>query len=597
MSRTATLRAGASTYTLAAKPNGNQGNPAQVAHATAAVAPSWWWWSLAGIPADAVISEAPFTVRQSADYPAPGGTRTVTALRCAAWKTSTLTHNHQPALRTESASASRTTASPKGTAWVLDLADLVQAALGHGALYFRLVSNSATVRYLRGVSAATLRPELVVVYDTVTPPPSGLSPDGAAVSSRTPAISWTPWPGQLGYRVQVSADPTFATVDYDSTLLTSPESSHPLAGSGYQLPADGTHVYVRALRNGPLGLSGWSPVAETWYSPLPAIVLTNPVAVVPDGTPPITWDVTFGAQAIYRALITQDGNRLWDSKPQKDPAARAVAPTSGVTRLGSTATARVEVTDDELRVAVPGAPVTAVATVDFTVTDTDSVNPVTDLTIETDLAAPWATADWSWPVLPDEWALIATATNTIVDRFPGTDAAIGGTRYQRRFYKAPPNWQTTYRMAPVSNGAIAAGGNESTITPTVKGLCLVDPATGEEVRILGRDEPEGSYPSLVETSSPLDLGYDVVRELSLRGWTGDLTGYLADAYGVSPEDAYRQLLAFKSDGRPLRLAWSLVNIPVVLHSVSPTPVRAGVSVDSKRFNVKAVAVQQGENPF
>ena len=98
---------------------------------------------------------------------------------------------------------------------------------------------------------------------TGTAPPSvptlATPANGTTSVSRTPALQWNSSPGASTYRVQVSTRPTFNTLAYDQSGLTSTSATSPRLGGG-------ALYYWRVNATGPGGTSAWSAAwsFRTW---------------------------------------------------------------------------------------------------------------------------------------------------------------------------------------------------------------------------------------------------------------------------------------------------------------------------------------------
>lgn len=133
------------------------------------------------------------------------------------------------------------------------------AGLARGTLYYWRVSaaNSA------GSSPWSTTWSLTTV-GTAQPAPSSaptlVSPENGATSvSKTPTLQWNNSTGATSYRVQVSTKPSFGTLVYDQSGITSTSATVTRLGGG-------TTCYWRVSAANSSGTSGWSAVwsFKTW---------------------------------------------------------------------------------------------------------------------------------------------------------------------------------------------------------------------------------------------------------------------------------------------------------------------------------------------
>ncbi len=582
---------GASSFTRSSIPSKAYGSQASL-QLSSASATAYLWFSLSGIPDNAIITSATLTVRQNGAWPSVNRTLTLRAVKT--WTYAKLRNSAKPAAFGAAATVQRAGATASRTPWSFDVTALVQAMLlpGQSRGYFSIASSEATIRQVFGFKAPSSRPTLSVTYEVATPAPTGLAPTGGAVSIRNPPVSWQPVAGQTQSRLQVSTEEDFSAIVYDSQLQANTLPQWDLAATAYQLPLDGSWVYVRAAVVGPAGLSDWGPAAEVRYVPLVTVAVTDPPAIALDSSPTIAWDVAGGVQRSYRARITQGGADRWSSGFVTSDA-EATTPAAGVDRVGATGAAVVEVVDDVVRVLAPGAPVVATGTKPFTYQPGAGDGEVTDLEVTTGINTPWAPITWRRSEIPDEWGI--ERDGALIARFDGLDVEPDTHGIYRHVdYAASPFTRHRYRVLPITNRQIPADGPVADVVPAVRGLWLCDPATGEDLVLLGRDEPEPSFNDPVSTSSPLDVAEDYVRQGAPRLPTWALAGTLQTALGRDVEDSHALLTRWREDPRLLRVSFGALNFPAICHSVQINTVRAGVSESTKRWSVKLVAVQQRE---
>jgi hypothetical protein len=249
----------------------------------------------------------------------------------------------------------------------------------------------------------------------------------------------------------------------------------------------------------------------------------------------------------------------------------------------------VRVWDDVLRVATPGQPVYSEATQAFTVTLDGTVAPLDTLTVSQSASVPSLQFSGTRAAgIPDE--VVVFRDGVQVARMAGTDV-FAGTDFSWTDWTAPLNVSATYRVAPVVNGAVASGGPTVTVTPTGRGLWLVDPATSTAAVLWGVDE--GSWASDdVATVHQLVSGSTafVRRRLRQGVYVGQISGDVLDALGLTAADTIAALEQFKANdaGTVYRLIAGHLNLAVIIGDVvpdAPTPISSAGDVIAKaQFN-------------
>jgi hypothetical protein len=137
-----------------------------------------------------------------------------------------------------------------------------------------------------------------------------------------------------------------------------------------------------------------------------------------------------------------------------------------------------------------------------------------------------------------------------------------------------PTWPHTYRAAPYTNGTgTASGGPTSALTPTCRGIWLIDPATPTiRAVIWGTDEGSWDASELAVIHQPI-AGPPVRRVAYRPPLSGAVSGDLVDAGGLTADAQITALYDFKSNDRDLRLVLGDRNLLVRIGDllVAPTP--------------------------
>src|SRR6188768_5668 len=526
------------------------------------------------IPTTAVTSNEFLTFKQVG---AISGSVTITVQRNVGKFTARQTWNNRPTLTGTAVSLTKSS-PPNGTLWVFPVTADVQGFIS-GAFTnngWTVSTTSGTRRYLAGAVAATGKPTLTFTYETTPPAPTNLIPNGQAVSIAKPTLSWNAITGTTFARVQIDADADGAAVTYDSGEVATLGGSFALGPTAFAGLTDGGTTFWRVQVRTPGGLSPWSSWAELPRVSKGTVTILNPNATSADGSPPVQATFSGVVKSWSASLRDTLTDAVLDSTSSTDTTIEWT-PRKGVTKSGQQGTVKVNVVDDVVRVATPGDPVAASASVTFTLTLSASVAPLDSFAVEQRGVTPAVYLQGTRSEIPDEVAIFRRKVGVEdveqqIARMPGLDV-FDDTVFAWADYTAAPNWRYEYRVAPVVDGEVASGGTVASIVPTCIGLWLIAEDDGTALGLLGQenDVPEASDMLVVHQPATGGAGA-VVRRISRVPKSGTISGDVldwtrrgADGEDLTADDMLRIIEIFDADdiGRLYRLVVGHVNLRVV----------------------------------
>lgn len=530
------------------------------------------------IPEDATVISATLRLNLKTDLSSAGAV-TLNARRNTTPLRATATFNNAPTWSGVTASDSLT--NPVAASWFeLDVTSNVQQFVS-GTLDnygWRLSAGSSTagVFYLRGATASVRPPELVLVYAVPGAPPTDLYPDGGAVATDEPTVTFTVPDETVAVQVQVDPAADAAAPDFDSGEVAATAGLLDLAATAYA-PAwtGGEATFWRArYKDADLGWSDWSTWATYTFEPQDALTILTPDAAPADPTPTVSWSFG-GTQTTWRARLLDATGKQLASSGYRAGTDTAWTPAKGFTSDGQSGTVEVMVRDDLDRLAVPGFGTWAKATLPVVVTLDGTVPPMDALFASSDETSPAVVLTGTRSEIPDEVVIFRNGRR--IARLDGTDV-FTGTAFAWTDWTAPPNVQATYRVAPVTLGKVAAGGPTAILTPTCRGLWLIDPDDDRAAVIWGDDPGTWDRTDVAAVHQTLS-GRNVRRRLGRPLVSGSLAGTLVDV-GDYTAQASRDLLEDFADldaGHVFRLIAGARSIPVTIGDVTiaPTPVSGG----------------------
>jgi hypothetical protein len=516
------------------------------------------------IPANAQVVSAILTFTQQGAY---AGAVTLQLQRNSAnWTVSKAAWSKAPGVAGPITPVTQN-ATPSGTLWSFDVtADVAGFVAGAANYGWRLSTTSGTSRQVRGSSAPTGKPQLVITYLTPTDAPIGLTPTGnQAVSLAKPWLAFQAPPDTSKINVQIDSD-MVAPYDFDSGDVVSTYGQLDLSTTAYGgLVAGGPSVYWRARTLSSFGYSPWSEWAQMCRVAKPAVVITSPGANTDDTTPPIVW-VSL-TQVSWQVVITDPTGKVIADSGHIVGADQTWTPPKAVSKEGSSATVEVRVWDAVDRVATPGDPPYGNALQTFTASGTNAVAPASSLTAVADGVAPVVRLAYDRGNVPDSWTIVRDGVR-IATGLPG---AVPGT-YED--WTADPNHPHEYRAAPVTTGTgTASGGPTQTITPRCQGIWVIDPVDPTHRAVIwGADEGDFDATELAVIHQPI-AGPPVRRVAYRPPLSGSLSGDLVDVGTLLADDQIAALYDFKENDRNVQLVLGDRNLLVRVGdlTIAPTP--------------------------
>jgi hypothetical protein len=587
------LRTGSSTFNRAAAPSKSYGQAARLnLHADNPVGTGEFVYLQFGLPKDlhkgATVTSAHLRVQQDGDW-TPVGPRTLTKQRInAKWLLSTIKWVNRPGLVTGTDVALTQSTVGDLAVWDWDVTTDVQAWVNGAPNYgWRIIADVTSTRYLRGFTARTGRPALVVEYAYPPAAPTSLHPSAGAVSVAKPVVRFDT--GDItDVEVQVDPAANATTPAFDSGWVATTAAELNLAATTYAgLALNASTQWRVRVRNDAGLVSKWSQWVTFSRVAKPALTITQPTGTVLESTPPITW--TMAGMVEYQvtvALASKPSTVIHDSGRKAGTSPGAYTPPKPVfTTNGASYVITVGGWDNVDREYTTGDPRRSEATTAATLTDAPGIVAVDWVTAQQQTYAPWVDIVWQRPAMPDGWVIIRDGERIHDTSVPG-DLNVSGTTYTYRDWTAAPNREHTYRVAPVENGTTARGGPTDTVTPEIAGIWLGDPDTGDDVMLFGNDDIEPNIPDEAET-------------FEIQPLAGTVTGFLTDALDRSAVADIDTMYRFK--GHPslvLRLAWADANIPVGIRNIQPTPRRGGgTTPNGITRTVSFTFKQAGELPY
>lgn len=536
--------------------------------------------SLPSLPKGSVITGATLRVNQYKDT--WSGTNTLFMQRnFAAW-TNKATWANMPSLG-DTVHSTAKTGSTAGTWWDIDVTSDVQGFYGHtkNNWGWALYTTSTTQRLVRGSTAPTSKPFLVIEYEPPAKTPTGLSPQGGAVSVAAPVLTFNTEGETTAIQVQVDAAQDTVSPDFDSGTVAATSGVLDLDDTAYAGLADGATTSWRARQQTAAGWSAWSPWVSFSRVDLDAVTLTAPAATVADLTPPVAWTFA-GTQAAWQAqqidvatgTVVADSGRVsgtdtsWTPTIQPNQIFESIPSGAFSGYEGRT---RVRIWDDVVRIATPGIPAYSEDTADWTVAFDGTVDPMDTLVASQDYPSPGVVLSGTRSEgIPDEVAVLHDGV--LVARLEGADVFTTSTTFEFIDWYAEMNREVEITVVAVVNSEFADDSPSVTVTPICSGLWLADPATDEAVVLWGTDQGTWNKGDIAAVHQLTD-GSVVRRRLASGQKSGALSGVILDAQGVEPEDVLDTFETFDDNDASTiyRLIAGRLNLAVIAGNFLTTP--------------------------
>jgi hypothetical protein len=503
----------------------------------------------ADLPDNAIVTTGDLVVFTKSSLT---GSRTVSAQQCATgFSVSKATWDNKPA-GTGSSASTTVGAVAAGTEVRVDVLSQVQDIIAGTVVNrgWRLTTSDTTAFSLIGSSADADQPYLDLEYILPGDAPVDLSPDGAAVSVAKPTLTATVPDETISIQVQIDAAADSVSPDFDSGEVASTAGLLDLTATAYAgLSLAASTSWRMRAKNG-LGWSDWSDWATFSRIAKPTITFVTPGSTTGDPTPPITWTAPGQVSWQVRTFNDATGAKLDDSGREVDDDAGAWTPTKGIRKVGQETRIVLRVWDDEDRVATPGDPEYAEATLVTELVTASSDPGIASLTATSGLK-PWVRLAWTGEA--DEWQIVRDGKH--YDR-------IDGTRHTFTDYLAKPRHTYKYKVLPVSEAGVGAISPTVTVTPKPAGLWLFDGS--EYVLVTEYDVAPVWDEQAVEHNI---LGGAVGRRrIGTPPPRGTVLGRVVDGGLGDMAEMVETALSFKasSQNRVYRMAWGDKNVPVTI---------------------------------
>ena len=398
---------------------------------------------------------------------------------------------------------------------------------------------------------------------TITAPTTFTSSDVGA------AVTGTGIPD--GATITAVASGTSATI---SAAATASGTVTATIGRRYPGLADGATVYYRARVQDGAGLwSAWSDDAAMTRQPQTSVTILSPTEAggITEPTPPVMWSAT--DQTSWRLFVFDSAGKTVHDTGYRNGADDGYTLPSGVLRDGGTYSIHVYVRDSvATRVTAPGDPIYVSDTVTATVTVDPTTDAPTGLAVVQAGSEPTVDLTWSRAVLPDE--MVVLANGVVVAQAAASEWTTDGINYSYSYEGARPNVPTTYAVRAVVNGKQSPNSGTVSFTSRTEGIWLIGASTS--VALMGDDEGSWSMPDNATIYEPHG-GKSVTRVVDgMRGWEGQLSGYIFDGFNGSYTELQAALTEMKNDpANPVRLIAGDANFRALIGDITwwPTPVQ------------------------
>jgi hypothetical protein len=483
------------------------------------------------------------------------------------WSVSKVTWNNRPEVLAGTSKATTVTSPALGQEFRIDVSDHAQAFVAGTATNrgWRIYTDAGTTRDIYGATAGKNKPYLSLTYVVPSDAPTGLVPDGAAVSAAKPTLTFAVPDDTIAIQVQIDAAADALSPDWDSGEVSSPAGLLALSTTTYPGLADGATTYWRTRSKDSLGWSLWSEWATMPRVSKPTVTITSPAATTGDKTPPITW--TAPGQVMWQAQLLRPSGQIIDESDRTSSADHEWTPTKGLKRVGDQGRVHVLVWDGVDRVATPGDAIYAEGFFDFTLVAIGDAPGADSLIATQDGPGPVVRLAWVGPV-PDLWRI--TRNGEFLDLIDGSETSWLD-------YTAPSGVELVYQvLVATDTGEVSPNGPTATIRTRSAGAWLIAPDTDERILMLDEDiKVDMAERAVLHT--PLGDGAPVRRRSGTPPPSGTAAGLLLDSYAgddYAPAAMAETAFAFKGSdqGRVYRLAWGAWNIPVTIGDMTPSPV-------------------------
>lgn len=461
-----------------------------------------------------------------------------------------LNWNNRPSVAAGAAVA--VTQSGASRTWVHNVTADAVANVG-GRVTWRMHTNEATKRWLRGSRDNVGYPRLRLVTEVASSVPTNVSPSGVVATSK-PFVSWLGVPGVTKVQVQIDeADGDFSTPVFDSGEVSSSKHELNLAATAFAGLTAGVEYDLRAQYRTAAGQSGYSEPVSVTFVPVASSPITNPDTSDADPTPPVVW-TPIPNQTAWQVRVLRAG-KVIDDSGKRPGADGSWTPTKGAVIPGEAITRTRWLWDEVDRVNNANAPTYSSASVTTTWDKTATVAPVDMVVVSQPIGLPCAVPAWTRTAgVPDQVAITHGGKTDYLD---GVDS---GTK---RLWTLRPNTPLDVEVAAVVNGKHSTNNPTRRVQLEVTGVWLVDPETGRGFVLSGTDGLTIAYGGVTTTHTPLTAAALVTRTSALRGAEGSVRGWIDTHPEKSEEEQVDDLWWLRErPAKTLRLIMGDLNIPV-----------------------------------
>lgn len=576
------------------------------------------------------------------------------------WREDRVTWANKPDVTATHSAASAAITEDAGFDIVIDVTDIVQD-IADGSTHwhgFQLAVDKNGDHNLHSAESSSrgTRPYLVITWALLPDQPTDLVPSSEqVVNAESPVFTWSRMTSpdkkatQAAFMFELDTVETFDSLDYYTSgwVLDTHSQFYLLDGIDAPTLVDGTEYFWRVSVKDDAGniSEAADPVAFTRSVWTDTLTITSPSGATVAGTTPVfTW--TFSPQTAFRATLEMkdpsDGS--WDEL-EHDHSDWTTDPSQGfdleagvLQKLNRSYRLTVYVRDDLDRAGTPNdAAYLSAQTAEFTIDESGTVDPVTDLTVTVDTNAPSVMVRWHRDDAPDNFTLfkdgvavvdgidpidaavdawdtdasyvagdhvafagdwyIASAASDDTDDDPATNVAAwdldaDALNFELRYWGQVPGDTSTYVMKANVDGVHSASNDSVTDTIRADGLWLVAVADGTLVVFA---ELGGRTNRRLEIGESADV-YNIVGRRApvrvsagVRGYEGTLQGKLGPLFGKTSNEWRDNLqkLAGRNNQEEIRIIMMGLNVPIALGKVAitPMPIAALFDVSIEVFQV------------
>ena len=357
-------------------------------------------------------------------------------------------------------------------------------------------------------------------------------------------------------------------------------------GSGFALGTGVKYWRIR-LQSADSDWGPWSEVESARFVTLGTLVITSPGAypanVSADTNPPVEWTFTppgTHVQAysrVMRALASDPAQSLGSNDSMVPNSLGLDYPDYEVLSYAPVIDT-VEVWDDTLREAIPGAPASVVASQQWSVVNDNSIPSVTIEAATQIGGSPFFTVTWSDTTVRDY--RVRVNGNNVSGLLTGSSVQVdnggeGAFQFAYPYFAAACNTLYNIDVEAVVGGRGSDPSDSASVFTTGVGAWLANPTSGDIVHFLNFVPGEWDYAepnSTVYNAYTGDFRYrkNVGWRLGLHGIpTGELW---PDAdLGLTAAEQHQALIRMEASGHDLQLAVPHDNITVQLGTLKQTP--------------------------